>query len=62
LACKLKCSDGEIIMAAVCNNHRPSKDAPGGGEIIATYVGPDAATCTAQAQMEDGCAAFCVKP
>jgi hypothetical protein len=60
LACKLKCSDGEIIMAAVCNNHRPPKEAT--GEVLATYVGPDAATCTAQAQMEDACAAFCVKP
>ena len=60
LVCKLRCSNGEIIMAAVCNNHRPPKD--GAGEIIASYVGPDAATCTATAPMEDACAAFCVKP
>jgi collagen triple helix repeat protein len=60
LVCKLRCSDGELIMAAVCNNHRPPKDAA--GEIVASYSGPDAATCTAQAPMEDACAAFCVKP
>ena len=60
LVCKLRCADGEIIMAAVCNNHRPPKDAT--SEIIASYVGPDAATCTALAPMEDACAAFCVKP
>jgi hypothetical protein len=60
LVCKLRCSEGEIIMAAVCNNHQPAKD--GTGEIIASYSGPDAATCTAQAPMEDDCAALCVKP
>jgi len=60
LVCKLRCSDGEIIMAAVCNNHRPPQDTT--AEIIASYVGPDAATCTAQAPMEDACAAFCAKP
>ena len=60
LVCKLRCSEGEIIMAAVCNNHRPPADAT--GEIIASYPGPDAATCIAQAPMEDACAAFCVKP
>jgi hypothetical protein len=60
--CKLKCAEGELIMAAVCNNHRPTQSAPNGGEIIATYVGPDAATCTSQAPMEDACAAICVKP
>ena len=47
-------------MAAVCNNHRPPQGAT--GEIIASYVGPDAATCTSQAPMEDACAALCVKP
>ena len=60
--CKLRCGEGEIIMAAVCNNHRPPQGASNGGEIIASYVGPDAATCTAQAPMEDDCAALCVKP
>jgi hypothetical protein len=60
LVCKLRCSEGEIIIAAVCNNHRPPKDAT--GEIIASYPGPDAATCNAQAPMEDACVAFCVKP
>ncbi len=58
--CKLRCAEGELIMAAVCNNHRPPQGAT--GEIIASYVGPDAATCTSQAPMEDACAAFCVKP
>ncbi|WP_407155446.1 hypothetical protein [Bradyrhizobium sp. STM 3557] len=60
--CKLKCAEGELIMAAVCNNHRPPQSAATGGEIIASYVGPDAATCTSQAPMEDACAAICVKP
>src|SRR5689334_12922810 len=60
--CKLKCAEGELIMAAVCNNHLPLQGAPNGGEIIASYVGPDAATCTSQAPMENACAAFCVKP
>ena len=60
--CKLKCAEGELIMAAVCNNHRPPQDASNGSEIIASYVGSDAATCTSQAPMEDACAALCVKP
>ena len=60
--CKLRCPEGEIIMAAVCNNHRPPQDASNGGEIIASYVGPDAATCTSQTPMEDACTALCVKP
>jgi Collagen triple helix repeat (20 copies) len=60
--CKLRCAEGEIIMAAVCNNHRPPQEASNGGEIIASYVGPDAATCTSQAPMEDACTALCVKP
>jgi Collagen triple helix repeat (20 copies) len=60
--CKLRCGENEIIMAAVCNNHRPPQDAPNGSEIIATYTAPDAATCTSQAPMEDACAALCVKP
>jgi len=60
--CKLKCAEGELIMAAVCNNHRPTQSAANGGEIIASYVGSDAATCTSQEPMEDACAALCVKP
>jgi hypothetical protein len=60
--CKLRCAEGEIIMAAVCNNHRPPQEAPNSGEIIAAYTGPDAATCTAPAPMEDACAALCIKP
>jgi hypothetical protein len=62
LVCKLRCAEGEVIMAAVCNNHRPPSDAANGSEIIASYVGPDAATCASQAPMEDACAALCVKP
>jgi hypothetical protein len=62
LVCKLRCADGELIMAAVCNNHRPAGDTPNGSEIAATYTGQDAATCTASAPMEDACAALCVKP
>ena len=60
--CKLKCAEGELIMAAVCNSHRPPQDAANSGEIIASYVGSDAATCTSQAPMEDACTALCVKP
>ena len=60
LVCELRCSEGEVIMAAVCNNHRPAMGAT--GEVIASYVGPNAATCTAQTPMEDACAALCVKP
>lgn len=62
--CEMNCNAGEIIMSAVCNNHRPPGPAGTvGAEIIATYTAKDTAKCATSdpAGMSDSCVALCAK-
>ena len=56
--CELECRPDEIIMSAVCNNHRPSGIS--NSEIIPTYAGQRNATCRGS-DMGDSCVALCAK-